>query len=66
LRTLLTNADLEEEDIEEYLAAGVKDFESTAKQEFNSPETVHYINFRDTQFTDTELSIRRGRMTVQG
>ncbi|KAF8603201.1 hypothetical protein BDV93DRAFT_493856 [Ceratobasidium sp. AG-I] len=66
LTKLLRSAGLDEEDVKEYVDAGVKDFELTTKKEFNSPETTHYINFRDTKLTEPGLGIRRGRMALDG
>lgn len=66
LANLLTSSDLDEEDVKYFLSAGVRHFESTAKKEFSVAGTSHYIDFRDTQFTDESLGIKRGRMNVEG
>lgn len=66
LTKLLRSAGLDEEDVKEYADAGVKDFELTTKKEFQSPEATHYINFRDTRFTESSIGIRRGKMALDG
>lgn len=59
-------AGLDEEDVKEYVDAAVKEFELTTKKEFHLPEATHYVNFRDTKLTVSNLGIRRGRMAIDG
>ncbi|KAF8603219.1 hypothetical protein BDV93DRAFT_493895 [Ceratobasidium sp. AG-I] len=62
----LTAAGLDQGDLNEYVSAGVRDFESTAKKEFDSLDATYYINFRDSKFNASNLGIRRGRMELRG
>lgn len=66
LKNILTKAGIAEEDVMEYVAAGVEDFESVVKKEFVSPDTAHHISFHDNGFKQSELGIRRGRMSLKG
>lgn len=66
LEELLSNTDLEEEDIRTYVSAGVKDFEETAKKEFASPSSTQTIDLRDTRLKRSDLGIKRGRITLSG
>lgn len=65
-KNLLTKARIDEQHIEEYVAAAVEDFESIAKKEFASPDTAHHINLHDNGLKQAELGIRRGRMSLKG
>lgn len=64
LTKLLANANLDPQDVEEYVGAGVQDFEQTTKKEFDSPEVTHYISFCNSRLTLSQLRIRRGRMVL--
>lgn len=66
LRGLLGNAGIDQDDLDAYIEAGVKDFESTAKKELDSLDATHYINFYDSKFNAPKLGIRRGRMELKG
>lgn len=66
LTRLLTEAGVEEEDVKEYVYAGLEDFEAGAKKEFAAPDTTHFINLHDTRFNKPHLGIRRGRMSLSG
>jgi hypothetical protein len=66
LAKLLSVANLNEEDLQEYLANGLRDFEAGAKQEFGSADGTHYINFNDPRFSKETIGIKRGRMALKG
>lgn len=66
LTKLLTNAGLDPDDVKEYTGAGVQDFESTSKAEFDLPDSTYYISFRDSKLAIPKLGIRRGRMALDG
>ncbi|CAE6336881.1 unnamed protein product [Rhizoctonia solani] len=66
LTKLLSVANLNEEDLQEYLANGLRDFEAGAKQEFGSADGTHYINFNDPRFSKETIGIKRGRMALKG
>ena len=66
LTKLLSVAGLDEEDLKDYLDSGLRDFESRAKQEFDSADGVHYIDFNDRQFTKEMIGVRKGRMALKG
>ncbi|CUA75815.1 ER membrane protein complex subunit 1 [Rhizoctonia solani] len=66
LNKLLSIAGLEEEDVKDYLDSGLRDFESRAKQEFESPDSTYYIDFNDRQFSKEMIGIKKGRMTLKG
>ncbi|KAG8737712.1 hypothetical protein FRC10_007911 [Ceratobasidium sp. 414] len=54
------------EDIEEYTARGVKDFEMVAKRTFRDATEEKAIEIAGTRFNNPSIKIRRGRMTVPG
>ncbi|KAG8759784.1 hypothetical protein FRC11_001447, partial [Ceratobasidium sp. 423] len=65
LRNHLAGTGLNEEDIAEYVKAGVKDFESFAKRVFDN-ETAQQSIVIGARFTNTAIGIRRGRMIIPG
>ncbi|KAJ1310673.1 hypothetical protein OPQ81_009200 [Rhizoctonia solani] len=66
LTKMLSVAGLEEEDLKYYLAHGLQNFEAGAKQEFDSADGTHYIDFNDRQFSKEIIGIKRGRMVLKG
>ncbi|KAG9103549.1 hypothetical protein FRC06_010034 [Ceratobasidium sp. 370] len=66
LRTTLRNAQVSEEDIEEYTKTGIKDFESFAKRAFGDPTADSSISIAHSRFNNSSLRTRRGRMTLPG
>ncbi|QRW20299.1 hypothetical protein RhiXN_09274 [Rhizoctonia solani] len=66
LKSVLTKAELDPEDIEIYTKTGVKDFETFAKRVFRDEKTEHSILLAHSRFSNTTISTRRGRMTVPG
>ncbi|KAG8717708.1 hypothetical protein FRC08_006900 [Ceratobasidium sp. 394] len=66
LRTTLRNAQVPQEDIEEYTKAGVKDFEAFAKRAFGDPAVDSSIAIAQSRFNNASIRTRRGRMTLPG
>jgi hypothetical protein len=66
LHNILQNAGLAHEDVEEYVARGVKDFESNAKRAFRDTTVDQSIEIAGTRFNNTAIRTRRGRMNVSG
>ncbi|KAG9126354.1 hypothetical protein FRC07_003747 [Ceratobasidium sp. 392] len=66
LRGALRNVSLGREDIQDYTARGVKDFESVAKRNFRDVEEDKMIEIAGPRFNNTSIRTRRGRMTVPG
>ncbi|KAG8740464.1 hypothetical protein FRC10_004291 [Ceratobasidium sp. 414] len=66
LRTTLRNAQVPEEDIEEYTKAGIKDFEGFAKRAFGDPTADSSIAIAHSRFNNSSIRTRRGRMTLPG
>ena len=64
----LRSIELPEEDVQDYVSHGVKDFETNAKRAFrdvnvNPSPTIEIAGVR---FKNSEIHTRRGRMTVPG
>ncbi|CAE6440499.1 unnamed protein product [Rhizoctonia solani] len=66
LRKILHEAELSEEDIEEYATRGVKDFELHSKRAFKDVATDQSIEIAGTRYNNTTIRARRGRITLQG
>ncbi|KAG9103545.1 hypothetical protein FRC06_010030 [Ceratobasidium sp. 370] len=66
IQTALTSASLDQEDIQDYTARGVKDFESVAKRNFRDATEDKMIEITGPHFTNTAIKTRRGRMTIAG
>ncbi|ELU36973.1 hypothetical protein AG1IA_08996 [Rhizoctonia solani AG-1 IA] len=66
LKSVLTKAELDPEDVEIYTKTGVKDFETFAKRVFRDEKTEHSILLAHSRFSNTAIRTRRGRMTVPG
>ncbi|CAE6407183.1 hypothetical protein ACGC1H_005417 [Rhizoctonia solani] len=66
LRKILHEAGLSEEDIEEYVTRGVKDFELHSKRAFKDVATDQSIEIAGTRYNNTAIRARRGRITLQG
>ncbi|KAG8678485.1 hypothetical protein FRC08_017726 [Ceratobasidium sp. 394] len=54
------------EDVEEYTARGVKDFEMVAKRTFRDSAEEKTIEIAGTRFNNPSIRTRRGRMTLSG
>ncbi|EUC65714.1 heat shock 70 kDa protein 12A [Rhizoctonia solani AG-3 Rhs1AP] len=66
LNRLLSIAGLSGEDLKDYLNNGIRDFEARAKQEFESADVTHQVDFDDRQFTKEMIGIKKGRMALKG
>jgi hypothetical protein len=66
LHNTLQTAGLAREDVEEYVARGVKDFESNAKRAFRDATVDQSIEIAGTRFNNVDIRTRRGRMNVSG
>lgn len=66
LTQTLRNAGLADEDIEEYVSRGVKDFESNAKRAFRDITVDQSIEVAGTRFNNAAIRTRRGRMNISG
>lgn len=66
IRNVLTNAALAPEDITDYIARGVKDFESVVKRNFQNTLEDKSLEIAGPRFNNTSIRTRRGRMTVPG
>ncbi|CAE6466461.1 unnamed protein product [Rhizoctonia solani] len=66
LTRLLNVAGLDEEDLRDYLDNGLRNFEEIAKQEFDSADRIHYVDFNDRQFSKEMIGIKKGRMALKG
>ncbi|KAG8783944.1 hypothetical protein FRC12_019178 [Ceratobasidium sp. 428] len=66
LESVLKNASLGREDIQDYTARGVKDFESVAKRNFRDVAEDKMIEIAGPRFNNTSIRARRGRMTIPG
>ncbi|KAB5593561.1 hypothetical protein CTheo_3027 [Ceratobasidium theobromae] len=64
LRHVFINSDIPAGEKMKFIEAGVKDFEAHALREFDSTRTNYYIQFADTNFSDSKLNIQRGRMLL--
>ncbi|EUC60271.1 heat shock 70 kDa protein 12A [Rhizoctonia solani AG-3 Rhs1AP] len=66
LRSTLTNSGLPLEEVMEYTATGVKDFESYAKRSFHNDTAAYTIGISHSRLNDPSIRTRRGRMTLPG
>ncbi|KAG8792437.1 hypothetical protein FRC12_006084 [Ceratobasidium sp. 428] len=66
LQDALRNAGLSPEDVEEYVAHGVKDFEGDAKRAFRDTTVDYDIGIAGTRYKNPAIRTRRGRMNVPG
>ncbi|KAG8717704.1 hypothetical protein FRC08_006896 [Ceratobasidium sp. 394] len=66
LTSVLTNASLDREDIQEYTARGLKDFEAVAKRGFRDAAEDKTIEIAGSRFNNSSIRTRRGRMTLSG
>lgn len=66
LQNILTNAALAPEDVHDYTARGVKDFESVVKRNFQDATEDKSLEIAGPRFNNTSIRTRRGRMTVPG
>ncbi|KAG9126356.1 hypothetical protein FRC07_003749 [Ceratobasidium sp. 392] len=66
VRNALNNVSLNSEEIQEYTARGVKDFESVAKRNFRNPAEDSMIEIAGPRFNNPSIRTRRGRMTLPG
>ncbi|QRV77747.1 heat shock protein 70 kDa 12A [Ceratobasidium sp. AG-Ba] len=66
LHNTLTSASLGWEDVQDYTARGIKDFESVAKRNFCNATEDKMVEIAGTRFNNTSIRTRRGRMTIPG
>ncbi|KAF8594083.1 hypothetical protein BDV93DRAFT_183817 [Ceratobasidium sp. AG-I] len=66
LTQTLRNAGLADEDVEEYVSRGVKDFETNAKRAFRDITVDQSIEVAGTRLNNVAIRTRRGRMNVSG
>lgn len=66
LRTILGNAQLPQDDVDEYTKSGIKDFEGFAKRAFRDGADEQKITIGSVRFNNSALNTRRGRMTLAG
>ncbi|KAG9103546.1 hypothetical protein FRC06_010031 [Ceratobasidium sp. 370] len=66
LMNVLTNASLDREDIQDYTARGVKDFEAVAKRSFRDPAEDTTIEVAGSRYNNPSIRTRRGRMSLSG
>jgi len=66
IQTALRNASLSREDIQDYTARGVKDFEKVAKRNFRSEAEDIVVEIAGPRFSNSSIKARRGRMTIPG
>lgn len=66
LHKALARIGLSPDDVEEYVKAGVKDFEAHAKRAFQDENTEHMVTVAHSRFNNTSTRTRRGRMTLDG
>ncbi|QRV92570.1 heat shock protein 70 kDa 12A [Ceratobasidium sp. AG-Ba] len=62
----LTNASLGWEDVQDYTARGMKDFESVAKRNFCNITEDKMVEIAGPRFNNSSIRTRRGRMTISG
>ncbi|KAG8783942.1 hypothetical protein FRC12_019176 [Ceratobasidium sp. 428] len=66
LQSILNNASLNSEEIQEYTARGVKDFENVSKRSFRDPMEDSMVEIAGPRFNNPSIRTRRGRMTLPG
>jgi hypothetical protein len=66
LQSVLTNASLAHEDIDDFTTRGVKDFESAAKRNFRDSGEEKSVEIAGPRFNNSFIRTRRGRMTLPG
>ncbi|CAE7229701.1 unnamed protein product [Rhizoctonia solani] len=66
LRNAFTATGIDEEDAEEYIRSGVKDFGDLAKRGFTDETTDLLIQIGSGRFNNPSIRVRRGRMTISG
>ncbi|KAG8737716.1 hypothetical protein FRC10_007915, partial [Ceratobasidium sp. 414] len=66
IQKALASASLDQEDIQDYTARGVKDFESVAKRNFRDATEDKMIEITGPHFSNAAIRTRRGRMTIPG
>ncbi|CAE6533623.1 unnamed protein product [Rhizoctonia solani] len=66
LRKKLEGAGLNPDDVAEYAKAGVKDYDSLAKQAFTDETTDQWIQIAPTRLNNASIGVRRGGMTIPG
>ncbi|KAG8686232.1 hypothetical protein FRC11_009311 [Ceratobasidium sp. 423] len=66
LQRSLAGAGLDQDDITDYIKAGVKDFESFAKRAFGSETGGQSVAIAGTRFNNSAIGVRHGRMTISG
>lgn len=65
-RSILTEAKSKQDDIDDYVAHGVKDFECGAKRAFQDTFLDQSVELSGPRLNNAELRIRRGRITLSG
>lgn len=63
---MLNTLGLSEEDRNDYLKKGIKDFEGTAKKAFHEVNSEHRVDLGAGRLTNADLKIRRGTITLDG
>ncbi|KAG8737713.1 hypothetical protein FRC10_007912 [Ceratobasidium sp. 414] len=66
LQRALTNVSLSRDDIQDYTARGVRDFEKVAKRNFRSEAEDIVVEIAGPRFSNSSIKARRGRMTIPG
>ncbi|KAJ1303479.1 hypothetical protein OPQ81_011666 [Rhizoctonia solani] len=66
LARILDRIDLDEEDRDEYLRKGVKDFEAVAKKEFVDLERQYRVDLGAGRLKREDLGIKRGAIALEG
>ncbi|KDQ12455.1 hypothetical protein BOTBODRAFT_134607 [Botryobasidium botryosum FD-172 SS1] len=61
-----TDAGLDEETVSEFVAAAMDSFEMETKRRFKDPAETKIISVGGRKFSNTDLNVRRGAMTIQG
>ncbi|KAG9103544.1 hypothetical protein FRC06_010029 [Ceratobasidium sp. 370] len=65
-QTVLRNISLSREDIQDYTARGVKDFEKVSKRNFRDETEDCVVEIAGPRFSNSSIRARRGRMTIPG
>ena len=66
MHTVLRNAQLSSDDVDEYTKNGIRDFEGFAKRVFRGPAEEQRVTIGSVRFNNSALNTRRGRMTLAG
>lgn len=65
-RALFKKAKLKKDDVEDYVARGLKDFEGGAKRAFRDISQDQSVEIGGPRLSNPQLNIRRGRITLSG